>query len=154
MKNSHIILAGDIDLLSNSPISPDESEWYSFGIIRPFRPSVRSYFLSVPNHISVPIGQIWCILGINDKYHIFSISYKLHQNGPLKTCLSIGNYNTKPIFAILCNYLHISSKLIFLRAIAGNTTHIEIFLLLCIQFVLCMDCQFMKKKGYVTMLNF
>ena len=31
-----------------------------------------------------------------------------------------------------------------LRAIAGNTFHINIFLTLCIQFVLCMDCQLMK----------
>ena len=31
-----------------------------------------------------------------------------------------------------------------LRAIAGNTSHIKIFLIVCIQFVLCMDCQFMK----------
>ena len=31
-----------------------------------------------------------------------------------------------------------------LRAIAGNTSRIKIFLILCIQFVLCMDCQFMK----------
>ena len=31
-----------------------------------------------------------------------------------------------------------------LRAIAGNTSHIKIFLIVCIQFVLSMDCQFMK----------
>ena len=31
-----------------------------------------------------------------------------------------------------------------LRAIAGNTSRIKIFLILCIQFVLCMDCRFMK----------
>ena len=31
-----------------------------------------------------------------------------------------------------------------LRTIAGHTSHIIIFLILCIQFVLCMDCQFMK----------
>ena len=31
-----------------------------------------------------------------------------------------------------------------LRAIAGKTSHIKIFLIVCIQFVLCMDCQFMK----------
>ena len=31
-----------------------------------------------------------------------------------------------------------------LRAIAGNTSHIKIFSIVCIQFVLCMDCQFMK----------
>ena len=31
-----------------------------------------------------------------------------------------------------------------LRAVAGNTSHIKISLILCIQFVLCMDCQFMK----------
>ena len=31
-----------------------------------------------------------------------------------------------------------------LRAVAGNTSLIKIFLILCIQFVLCMDCQFMK----------
>ena len=31
-----------------------------------------------------------------------------------------------------------------LRAVAGNTSHIKIFLILCIQFVLCMDCQFKK----------
>ena len=30
-----------------------------------------------------------------------------------------------------------------LRAIADDTSHIEIFLILCIQFVLCMDCQIM-----------
>ena len=40
-----------------------------------------------------------------------------------------------------------------LRAIAGNTSHQKIFLILCIQFVLCMDCQFMKYKGYVNPLN-
>ena len=33
-----------------------------------------------------------------------------------------------------------------LRAIAGNTSQIKIFLILCIQFVLCMDCQFMRKR--------
>ena len=32
----------------------------------------------------------------------------------------------------------------YIRAVAGNTSHIKIFLILCIQFVLCMDCQFMK----------
>ena len=31
-----------------------------------------------------------------------------------------------------------------LRAIAGNTSHIKIILILCIQLVLCMDCKFMK----------
>ena len=31
-----------------------------------------------------------------------------------------------------------------LRAIAENTSRIKIFLILCIRFVLCMDCQFMK----------
>ena len=30
---------------------PTKSDGYSFGVVRPFRPSVR-------NHISVPIGQI------------------------------------------------------------------------------------------------
>ena len=35
-------------------------------------------------------------------------------------------------------------SMVTLRAIVGNTSHIEIFLLLCKQFVLCMDCQFMK----------
>ena len=30
-----------------------------------------------------------------------------------------------------------------LRAIAGNTSHIKIFLIVRIQFVLCMVCQFM-----------
>ena len=29
-------------------------------------------------------------------------------------------------------------------AIAGNTSHIKNFLILCTQLVLCMDCQFMK----------
>ena len=32
----------------------------------------------------------------------------------------------------------------YLRAVAGNTSHIKIFLIFCIQVVLCMDCQFMK----------
>ena len=53
---------------------PTKSEGYSFGVVRasvrlsvrPFRPSVRP---SVRNHISVPIVQIWFILGTNDKYH-------------------------------------------------------------------------------------
>ena len=31
-----------------------------------------------------------------------------------------------------------------LMLVAGNTSHIKIFLILCIQFVLCMNCQFMK----------
>ena len=40
-------------------LSPTKLEGYSFGGVRlPFRPSVRPHFLSVRNHISVPIGQI------------------------------------------------------------------------------------------------
>ena len=39
-----------------------KSEGYSFGVyracVRPSIPSVRPHFLSVRNHISVPIGQI------------------------------------------------------------------------------------------------
>ena len=31
-----------------------------------------------------------------------------------------------------------------LRVVAGNSSHIKIFLILCLQFVLCMDCRFMK----------
>ena len=44
---------------------PTKSEGYDFGVVhasvRPFRPSIPSvhpHFLSVQNHISVPIGQI------------------------------------------------------------------------------------------------
>ena len=33
---------------------------------------------------------------------------------------------------------------LLLRAIVGNTFRIKILLILCNQFVLCMDCQFMK----------
>ena len=33
-----------------------------------------------------------------------------------------------------------------LRAIAGNTSHIKIVLIVCVQFGLSMDYQFMKKK--------
>ena len=58
---------------------PTKSEGYSFGVVRPSVHSVRPHFLSVRNHISVPIGQIWFILGINDKYHELSISYKFGQ---------------------------------------------------------------------------
>ena len=47
--------------------------------------SVRPHFLSVWNHILVPIGQIWFILGANDKYYKLSISYKFGQNRPLNT---------------------------------------------------------------------
>ena len=47
--------------------------------------SVLPHFLSVRNHISVPIGQICFILGTNDKYHGLSISYKFRQNLPLNT---------------------------------------------------------------------
>ena len=57
-------------------LSPTKSEGYSFGgistsvhSVHPFRPSVRSHFLSVRNHISVSIGQILFIFGTNDKYH-------------------------------------------------------------------------------------
>ena len=49
---------------------------------------------------------------------------------------------------------HILAGVTLLRAIAGNTSYIKIFFVLCILFVLCMDCQFMKSKGYVTTLNF
>ena len=68
---------------------PTKSEGYSFGVVRasvrPSVHSVRPHFLSVRNHISVPIGQIWFILGTNDKYHGLSISYKFGQNRPLNT---------------------------------------------------------------------
>ena len=40
-------------------IIPRRSEGYSFGAFRPL-------FWSIRNHISVPFGQIWFILGIND----------------------------------------------------------------------------------------
>ena len=82
--------------------------------------SVRTHFLSVRNHISIPIGQILFILGTNDKYHGLSISYKFGQNRPLNTdlsycpCFGIGNYKAKPIFAFLCDDLHISSNLLYL----------------------------------------
>ena len=69
----------------HSSYIPTKSEGYSFGVVRPFVHSVRPQFLSVPNHISVPIGQILFILGTNDKYHGLSISYKFSQNGPLNT---------------------------------------------------------------------
>ena len=36
---------------------------YSFGVVRA---SVHPHFVSVRNHISVPIGQFFLILGIND----------------------------------------------------------------------------------------
>ena len=68
---------------------PTKSEGCSFGVIRAsihlFRPSVRPHFLSVLNHISVPIGQFWFILGTNDKYHELWISNKFGQNQPLNT---------------------------------------------------------------------
>ena len=38
------------------------------------------------------------------------------------------------------------SVYLILRAIVGYTSHVKLFLMLCIQFVLCMECQFMKKK--------
>ena len=38
---------------------------------------------STRDHISVPFGQIGCILGVNDKYHGHLISYKAHQIGIL-----------------------------------------------------------------------
>ena len=68
---------------------PTKWEGYSFGVVRgcvrPSIPSIRPYFLPVRNHISVPIGQIWFILGTNDKYHGLSTSYKFGQNQPLNT---------------------------------------------------------------------
>ena len=62
-----------------------KSEGNSFGIVRPSIPAVRPHFLSVRNHISVPIGQIWFILATNDKYHELSIFYKFGQIRPLNT---------------------------------------------------------------------
>ena len=53
--------------------------------VRPSIPSVRPHFLSVQNHISVPIGQILFILGTNDQYHKLSISCKFGQNRSLNT---------------------------------------------------------------------
>ena len=38
--------------------SPTKSEGYSFGVVRLSILSVRPHFLSVRNHISVPIDQI------------------------------------------------------------------------------------------------
>ena len=51
----------------------------------PSIPPVCPHFLSVLNNILVSIGQIWFILGTNDKYHGLSISYKFRQNRPLNT---------------------------------------------------------------------
>ena len=62
-----------------------KSEGYSFGGVPQSIPSFCPLFLSVWNHISVPIGQIWFILGTNAKYHVLSISYKFGQNQPLNT---------------------------------------------------------------------
>ena len=41
-----------------------------------------------------------------------------------------------------------------LRAISGNTSHIKIFLSLCIQLVLCMDCYLWNKKDMSPCLIF
>ena len=58
-------------------------------------------------------------------------------------------------FQNLCLYVTGSLQIgTHLRAIAGNTSRIKIFLILCIKFILCMDCRFMKQKGYVTTLDF
>ena len=53
--------------------------------VRPSISSVRPHLLSVRNHISVPIGQIGCILGISDQYHEQSTSYKFRHNQPIST---------------------------------------------------------------------
>ena len=45
-------------LANKSLLSSTKSEGYSFGVVRQSIPSVRPHFLSVRNHISVPIGQI------------------------------------------------------------------------------------------------
>ena len=50
---------------------------------------VKINFLSVCNHISAPIGQIWFIFGTNDEYHGFLISYKFRQNWPINTWVII-----------------------------------------------------------------
>ena len=42
-----------------------------------------------------------------------------------------------------CLYEHDEVK-VLIKGNCGNTSHIKIFLILCIQLVLCMDCQFMK----------
>ena len=80
---------------------PTKSEGYSFGVVRLSVHSVRPHFLSVRDHISVPIGQIYFNLGANDKYHELSISYTFGQNRPFNTCycpcFRIGNYKAKPI---------------------------------------------------------
>ena len=54
------------------------------------------------------------------------------------------------LFLILCTWFRPTN----LMAVAGNTSHIKIFLILCIQFVLCMNCQFMKKKDMSPLLIF
>ena len=71
--------------VSYSFYPPAKSEGYSFGVVRMSIPSVCPHFLSVRNHISVPIGQIRFILGTNDKYHGLSISFKFGQNQHLNT---------------------------------------------------------------------
>ena len=78
-------------LIKNHPIIRNANrypttkpEGYSFGVVgacvrasvHSVRPSIRLHFLSVWNHISVPISKIWIILDINDKYHKLPISYK------------------------------------------------------------------------------
>ena len=66
----------------------------------------------------------------------------INKEKVLRLCLPSHTY------MLLSKILYVSrystKKYRRLRAIAGNTSHIKIFLILCIQFVLCMDCQFMK----------
>ena len=51
-------------------------------------------------------------------------------------------------YSVNCAYLY------NLREIVGNTSHIKIIFILCIQFVLCMDCQFMKIKRICHQVQF
>ena len=57
---------------------------------------------------------------------------------------SFGEFKTLFYSTMYDMWLTICRTWSLLGEIAGNTSHIKIFLIVCIQFVLCMDCQFMK----------
>ena len=116
--------------------SPTKSEGYSFGGGRPSVHSVRpsgtisQYLLVRFNSFLV---QMISTMDFRYPISLVNIDPKTLDYCP---CLSIGNYKAKLLLALLCDDLHISSKLLYLRTYATkcfpysnifNTLHTDCF---------------------------
>ena len=85
------------------------------------------------------------LLGLSFIFFVSKPPAKLPMQREISPVTAVKEKNTHLIIWNIQQMTHIYKLFAcHLRAIVGNTSHIKTFLIPCIQFVLCMDCQFMK----------